>query len=96
MATLVVGYDDGTLALWHRADGKQLARTRLHGPVRHLLVESGVLYAATDLGDWLAWDLHALTADRCTMLREVWARLPVVWESGAAVVREPPAGHPCR
>lgn len=95
MRTLIVGYANGVVGLWNRDDGKQLERTRVHGPVTHLLVQDERLYAATDLGQHMSWDLSLFSADRCALLRELWQRVPVVWEGGQPVAREPPAGHGC-
>jgi hypothetical protein len=64
--------------------------------VVHLHLEGDKLYAATDLGGHFTWDLSAFSIERCKLLQQVWASVPVVWEHGRAVKREPPAEHPCR
>ncbi|HZO11658.1 MAG TPA: hypothetical protein VFB62_00315, partial [Polyangiaceae bacterium] len=96
MGTLVVGYANGLIGLWSQRDGTRLAHARLHGQVVHMLIADQRLYAATDLGRHLVWDLSAFYRERCELLREVWERVPVVWEYGEPVRREPPADHPCR
>jgi len=93
--TLVAGYAGGAVGLWHLESGRRLEQGQLHGPVVHLLLAGGRAYAATELGDSLAWDLAALEMDYCALLREVWRRVPVVWAGGAAVRRPPPARHRC-
>jgi WD40 repeat protein len=95
MNTLIVGYADGLLGIWNVRDGTRLASSRLHGPVVHLLLEHHRLYAATELGEHLVWDLSAFYLDDCELLRQVWAQVPVVWESGHPAVRTPPSNHRC-
>jgi hypothetical protein len=97
METLIVGYANGLLGIWNVRTGRRLVHERLHGPVSHLLLkDGGRLYAATELGRHLVWDLGVLRADYCSVLRQVWAGVPVVWEGGRPVRREPPRGHGCR
>jgi WD40 repeat protein/serine/threonine protein kinase len=96
LETVVIGYSDGTLAMNDLSDGALLMKTRLHGAVVHLLVEDTALYAATDLGDRVRWDLSVFSRDYCTLMREIWSRVPVVWEQGKPTVREPPVQHRCR
>jgi hypothetical protein len=89
-STVVVGYANGVLGLYSLADGGRLAEVQLHGPVSHLLLEGHRLYAATELGRHLTWDLDALHGDWCAVLENVWRRVPVVWSAGRAELREPP------
>jgi WD40 repeat protein len=96
MDTLIAAFADGTLSLYSWRDGKQLATARIHGPIQHLLLDEPKLYAASSLGQHLVWDLSALYAERCSLLREVWKRVPIVWREGRAVREPPPTGHPCR
>jgi WD40 repeat protein/serine/threonine protein kinase len=95
MGTLIAGFADGTVGLWDTTTGVPLARTALHGSVTDLLLEDGALYAATDLGAHLRWSLASLHADYCPLLREIWAKVPVVWEAERAAHRAPPADHGC-
>jgi hypothetical protein len=83
------------VALLDLEDGSMLARTRLHGPVAQLLNEGDALYAVTELGDHLRWDLASLRSDYCSLLQDVWSQVPVVWEQGKPSVRKPPAEHRC-
>ena len=94
--TLFVGYGNGLLGMWSQRDGTQLDRTMLHGPIVHLRVEGQKLYAATELGRFLVRDLSVFFVDHCTLLREVWDRVPVLWQQGQALEQPPPARHRCR
>lgn len=93
--TLLVGYANGQVGLWSIADGKKLAQARLHGRVVHLHLEAQRLYAATDLGDHLLWDLGAFHRPYCELLEDVWAQVPVIWVDGEPQPRPVPA-HRCR
>ncbi len=93
--TLAAGFADGTFGLWSAADGSPLLRAKLHGPVVHLLYEGAALYAATELGDHARLDLGVLDEDYCTLMRALWAEVPVVWSAGRARDREPDPSHAC-
>ena len=95
MDTLIAGYGNGAVGVWSWRDGQRLADGRIHGPVEHVLLEDQKLYAASSLGQHLVWNLSALYAERCALLREVWDRVPVVWRDGRAVAESPPASHAC-
>ena len=95
MQTFVAAYGNGLVGLWSAQDGALLHQSRLHGSVIHLELDAHALYAATDLGQSLSWDLGLFYADSCELLRQIWQRVPVVWENGQAVAREPPRAHPC-
>jgi WD40 repeat protein/serine/threonine protein kinase len=95
MNTVVAGYANGLLGIWNLQTGKRLEHARLHGPVIHLLLRKRKLYAATELGSHLVWDLGELYMDYCDLLRDVWSRVPVVLEGGLPVLRPPPRGHRC-
>ena len=94
--TVAVGYADGSLGIWSLADGSRLAEGRLHGPVAHLIIRNDKLYAASDMGDHLVWDLGAYRRDYCALMKELWGKVPVHWRAGRAVRRAPPAEHPCQ
>ena len=98
MNTLVVGFASGFLGLWDLTTGRRLHHARLHGPLIHLRLtgDGERLYAATELGSHLVWDLAPLRESHCALLRQVWREVPVVWERGHPVRRPPPAHHPCR
>ena len=93
--TLVAGYANGLLGIWDLRSGQLLETAHLHGPVVHLLLKGSRLYAATDLGSHLSWDLSVLFRDYCELLAQVWRKVPVVWEHGLPVTRAPPADHRC-
>ena len=93
--TILAGYANGTVGLWSAQDGTRLDLAPLHGPVTGLLATEDHVYAATALGDALAWDRATLTMPRCELLRQVWQEVPVIWESGSSVRRPPPIDHPC-
>ena len=95
METLVVGYASGDLGLWNVTNGARLHAARLHGPVAQLMVDRGKLHAATDLGDHLVLDLSSFDQEYCDLMHGIWAEVPVVWEGGLPVTREPPDGHEC-
>ncbi len=94
--TVVAGFADGTVGLWLADGGAELDRVKLHGAVEHLLLHDGQLHAATRLGGYRSLDLGVFYEDRCALLEEVWAAVPVAWVDGAPVVEPPPAGHECR
>ena len=93
--TALIGFADGTLGIWKLDNGALLERRRLHGPVAHLLLDGAKVYAATELGATLTWDLGVLRDDYCELLRRVWREVPVVWEHGLPVRRDPPDHHRC-
>ncbi|MBM4375079.1 MAG: protein kinase [Deltaproteobacteria bacterium] len=83
--TWIAGTGGGDVALWAADDVRRLERGRLHGPVTELVVVRGSLFATTQRGDGLAWDLRALERPRCELLREVRQAVPVLWRDGHAV-----------
>jgi len=95
MNTIIVGYASGVLGMWDQGSGSRLASAHLHGPVVHLLLEAGQLYAATELGGDLRWELGPLHRDYCQLMREIWRRVPIVWSSGHAQRAAAPSQHPC-
>jgi WD40 repeat protein/serine/threonine protein kinase len=95
METLFVGYANGVVGMWNTSDGALLARARLHGKLIHLLVEGRRLYAATDLGAHLVWELDSFYEEYCTLLRQVWAHVPAAWVSGRPELRATPSAHEC-
>jgi len=93
--TLVLGYANGLVGIWSLATGERLIETLLHGPVEHLHLEGGRLYALTALGDHTALDLRVFTRSYCPLLDEIWGEVKTVWEGGRPVLRPPPAWHEC-
>jgi len=96
MGTLLVSHADGTVGLWTLLDGKRLATARLHGPAIHLGLQGQLVYAASELGARLVWDLRTFGRDYCELLREVWQRVPIIWQGGRAVERPAPPNHRCQ
>jgi hypothetical protein len=93
--TLLAGHENGGLGLWDLKTGARLDARYVHGPVRHLLFDANIVRAVSELGDRMELDLSVYTRPYCDLLREVWKEVPVVWENGQAVRREPPKDHPC-
>jgi hypothetical protein len=93
--TVVVGFANGVLGIWSLDNGLRLARVKLHGPVTHLLIEGGKLYASTELGSHRVVDLGVFDRDYCKLVRQLWRQVPTGWERGLPVLRPPPARHRC-
>lgn len=95
METLIAGYKSGFVGIWDIQDGALLDHAWLHGPVKHMMLKDQKLYAATILGDHLSMDLGVFYADYCDLMRKIWKKVPVVWEGGRPVERQPPDDHQC-
>ncbi|MCK5799362.1 MAG: protein kinase [Deltaproteobacteria bacterium] len=93
--TLVASFANGSVGLWSLDDGLRLAHTTLHGPVRHLLLQSRHLYALSNLGDAHAIDLSPFYIAPCDLLRAIWREVPSTWEHGHPILRRPPSKHRC-
>jgi hypothetical protein len=93
--TVIVGYANGFLGIWNLQTGSLLDSARLHGPVRHMTLKNGRLYAASELGDHIALDLQVFEKEYCDLLKEIWQQVPIVWETGLPIKRPPPSDHPC-
>jgi WD40 repeat protein/serine/threonine protein kinase len=94
--TVVLGYANGVVGIWSEANGTLLASERLHGRVVHLRTEGQRLYAVSELGQHLVWELEAFYRPYCELLHNVWADVPVVWHNGQPTMREPDAENHCR
>ena len=94
--TLVAGFANGQLGIWSLDNGARLRRSRLHGAVRHIALAGGKLLAATELGDHLSLDLSTFDLAYCDLMRRVWKEVPVMWENGMPIKREPVKGHRCK
>ena len=93
--TLIAGYANGLLGIWHLKNGLRLDHSRLHGQVVHIQLQGKKLYAASDLGDHLSLDLSTFHLEYCKLLRQVWRRVPVVWVNSMPLIRAPPENHRC-
>ena len=96
LSTLVVGFANGLWGIWSLQTGACLYHSRLHGAIRHLLLDGTRLYVASDLGQHATLDLAVLRMPYCDLLRAVWSEVPVIWEGGLPVRRAPPDDHRCR
>jgi dipeptidyl aminopeptidase/acylaminoacyl peptidase len=96
MKTLIAGFANGQLGIWHLRDGSQLIHERLHGRVIHLKLDRGRLIAATEIGDHVVLDLSIFREGYCPLLRSIWSKVPLVWEGGLPILRAPPGDHVCR
>jgi len=95
MNTLIVGYANGFVGIWDHHTAKRLDYLRLHGSVVHLLLREARLYAASELGSHLVWDLRVLQQPYCQLMQEVWKRVPVIWQHGRPAASPPPVSHRC-
>ncbi len=69
--TLIIGFASGQVGLWDLRGGARLAHGRVHGSALHLLLERRRLYAVSELGDVLTWDLEAFYLSYEELLRRV-------------------------
>jgi WD40 repeat protein len=93
--TLVAGYVDGNVGLFGLDSAKRLDHARINGPVTHLLLQGTQLYAISELGDHLAWDLAALDVGYCHLLEQIRSRVPLVWAGGRAKLAPGSRGNRC-
>jgi WD40 repeat protein/serine/threonine protein kinase len=94
--TVVVGFANGFLGIWSLRNGARLEQTQLHGAVTHLVARQARIHLATELGDHTTLDLDVLREPYCSLMREVWAQVPVVWQHGLPAVQPAPADHACK
>jgi hypothetical protein len=94
--TIVAGFDDGVVAVFGGETGRKLHEIHLEGPIAALVADGPRVLAISELGATAMIDLSVLESDYCSLLRDVWAAIPVVWSRGGAVSRPPPDGHRCR
>ncbi len=93
--TVAVGFADGSLGLWDGDSGTQLIGLRLHGPIQQTGVHGNRLHALSETGAYASLDLEFLERERCALLREVWDRVPVIWDGARAQSSPPPLRHAC-
>ncbi len=93
--TVAAGDAAGYVGLWDAGSGRLLKHGELHARVTALTVAGTSLYAASEVGNWLRFELGALGADYCALVKEMWGETPVHWLAGAAVAVAPPDGHAC-
>jgi WD40 repeat protein len=92
--TLFAGFGDGSVRGWQLDEQRPLIQAKIHGPVTRLAWIGSILHAASLVGDHLALDLATLRQPYCQLMRELWRKVPVVWE-GRVVLRPTPRGHSC-
>jgi hypothetical protein len=93
--TVIAGFGNGLFGLWSLTNGKRLEHGWLRGPVSHLMIKGRKLYVASDLGQHRVLDLGVFHTEYCDLMRQVWRKVPVVWEAGLPVLRTPPKDHRC-
>ena len=94
METIIAGYANGLVGLWTTNNGTRIQSAKLHGAITHMLLRGGRLYVATELGDHAAIDLSVFSMEYCSLLRQIWKQVPVLWHDGLPVRRRP-TGHRC-
>jgi hypothetical protein len=95
MGTLIVGYLNGQVGIWELEAGYLLDSAKLHGPAVHMVLDGSALYVATELGNFVQWDLSTFFENYCDLLRKVWREVPIVWEKGLPKLRPPDRSHSC-
>jgi len=95
LGIVAAGHANGAVGVWSLADGRLLDQGKLHGPIAHLAIQDGRLYAASEVCDHLTWNLDGLRRPYCDLLAEVWAQVAVVWTGERPVRRAPPPSHAC-
>jgi hypothetical protein len=83
------------VGVWSRGSLRKLHETQVYGPIDQLVVEGDRARALSALGESVELDLTILVGDYCTILREIWAKTPVVWTETGPFLRDPPAAHAC-
>ena len=92
---VAAGFGDGSVGLWNVKSGRHLDSFKMHGPLVHLKVYEGFLYAATAVGEHMAHDLGVYYREYCDILREIWDAVPVVWMDEHPVRLRPDSDHHC-
>jgi WD40 repeat protein len=92
--TAVAGTFSGHVGLWSVDTGRRLDVAKLSHPVERIDYLDRTVYALSGHGERLAIDLSVYEQPYCDALRDVWARVPVVWENGGAL-RRAPGAHRC-
>lgn len=93
--TIIAGFANGLVGLWTLDNGTLLENARLHGAILHLLRRDDALYAASELGQFVRWDLGVFHQGYCELVGQIFRSIPMVWEHGLPKLSPPPEGHPC-
>ncbi len=93
--TLIVGFSNGFVGIWHIETGKLLHGIQVHGSIKYMEMQNGSLIVISELGDFIVWDISVFGTDYCDILGKIWEAVPVVWDEGQSLLRPPPTGHVC-
>ncbi|MBN2494737.1 MAG: protein kinase [Deltaproteobacteria bacterium] len=92
---MAVGHADGQLDIWAYRLGRHIYSQRLNGSIEQMVVHRGRLHVVSEQGGHASIDLAALESSYCSMLKQVWASTPAVWQHGL-LLRTPPRDHDCK
>lgn len=92
---LSVGFADGSFGLWNIEDGKRLYSDRIHGTIAKQIYSSGFLHVYSDTGFSVRLDLRVLEGDQCSLLCDIWKRIPVIRRGLDYEITPPDKTHPC-
>ncbi len=97
MHTLCVGFANGMIGIWSLDTGILLHREQIHGAITALVLDATQLIAASELGESLVLDLHALEQDYASIAAEVKREVQIRWVRGRAerTARESRAAGTC-
>ena len=93
--TVILGYANGGVGLWSLRTGRRLEFIRLHGSLQHLVLYKNRLMAASELGEFIDWDLSLYQMSYCQWLRDIWKEVPLSWEKGRMKAKTRPKDHAC-
>ncbi|MBU1382973.1 hypothetical protein KKD49_19280, partial [Myxococcota bacterium] len=89
------GFSDGSFGLWNIENGKRLYSDRIHGIIVKQIYSSGFLHIYTDTGFFVRLDLRVLEGDRCSLLCDIWKRIPVIRRNLDFEITPPDKTHSC-
>ena len=92
--TLFAGHASGDLVHWSLKTRSRLFQRRLHGAVQQLFFHKSKLLVISEQGSFLTQDLSTFEMNWCTLLKQIWQKVPSAWEDGKAIPRIPKT-HPC-
>ncbi len=81
----VVAHWDGVIGLWNIDKAVPVASRRLQGSAISMMLHDHTLYAVSNTGGHLSWDLSIYVQPYDQLLDQVRAAIPVIWEDGHAV-----------
>lgn len=86
---LFAGFEDGSVVVWSLLEGRKLLQSKLHGSIRHLVVQDHILYALSDLGKHERFDLSVFHLPYKTLVEEISRKVTVIWSNGRPVRANP-------